>query len=392
MGVSFVRKNVFKLASALALMLVATFLCTYIFKVFTPHSPEYVVFWVATLAVIVALVGFTKNKSATASSVMQIIIIYVLLYFLVIYLSGFLVGFVNNGYGLAPLTILGNLWPVLALIILQELARHAIVKKCGDNKILLWSTAVVFIIIDIAVGLQLYNLAQPLELFEMIGILGLAGVARNALLTFVAYKSSYKPTLLYRLMTEPYVYLVPFLPDLGPYIGSVMSILLPTLLVIRFNEFFVTKHSLPGRERRVWRILTLVPVTSILIMMVVLVSGIFRYYAMAIGSASMEPTIGVGDVVIIDKDARDLEQIEPGTVIAFQHDNQVIVHRLLEVKQQESQLVALTKGDNNDDSDGWDITNQDLVGVVNLRVPWLGWPTVWLDRTLINNNEGESHY
>jgi signal peptidase I len=391
MGNFLVSKNVFKLASVLVLMLVATFLCTHIFKIFTPHNSEYVIFWAIILALIIALVGFEKDKSVTASSVMQIIIIYVLLYFLVIYLSGFLVGFVNNGYGLAPLTILGNLWPVLALIIVQELARHTIVKKCGDRKILLWATAIVFTIIDVAVGLQLYNLARPLEVFEMIGILGLAGLARNALLTFVAYKSSYRPTLFYRLMTEPYVYLVPFLPDLGPYIGSVVSILLPTLLIIRFNEFFVTKRPIPGREHRLGRILALVPMTSLLVIVVVLVSGIFRYYAMAIGSASMEPVIGVGDVVIIDKGIRELEQIEPGTVIAFQYDNRVIVHRLLEIKQQENQLVALTKGDNNDDVDGWNITNQDLVGVVNLRVPWLGWPTIWLDRTLINNNEGGSN-
>jgi signal peptidase len=102
---------------------------------------------------------------------------------------------------------------------------------------------------------------------------------------------------------------------------------------------------------------------------------------MAIGSDSMQPAIGTGDVVIIDKDFGDIKQVELGTVIAFYHDGQVVTHRLIKVKNSASGLIIQTKGDNNNDHDAWTVHESDLVGVVKYKIPLVGWPTVWLDRT-----------
>jgi signal peptidase len=264
---------------------------------------------------------------------------------------------------------------------LTELWRYALVKRIGDHKVALVGVALAFSALTIMVGLRTYNLSAPLELFEMIGRLIFGGIAANVMLTFVAYKSDFRPTLTYALIMAVYPIVVPIIPDLGPFIYSVLAIMLPMLLFMRFNEFFITKRPIPGRHKRSGQFIATLPVVAFLAVVVILVSGIFRYWAMAIGSDSMRPEISTGDVVIIDKDYGTIKDVQLGSVIAFRHDGRVVTHRLIQVKNSASGLQIQTKGDNNKSNDAWTVRESDLVGVVRWRIPLIGWPTIWLDRT-----------
>jgi signal peptidase len=174
---------------------------------------------------------------------------------------------------------------------------------------------------------------------------------------------------------------IPILPDLGPFIYAVLDIMLPMLLFMRFNEFFITHRPIPGRYKPVGQILWATPLVAVLATIVILVSGIFQYWAMAIGSNSMQPEIQTGDAVIIDKDYGPAEEIEPGLVIAFRHDGRVITHRLIKTSRDASGPRLQTKGDNNNDNDAWLVREDELVGIVRWKIPLIGWPTVWLDRS-----------
>jgi signal peptidase len=101
---------------------------------------------------------------------------------------------------------------------------------------------------------------------------------------------------------------------------------------------------------------------------------------MAIGSDSMRPEISTGDVVIIDKDYGTIEDIQLGSVIAFQRDGKVVTHRLIDVKNSIAGAKIQTRGDNNSSNDTWTVREDDLVGVVRWKIPLIGWPTIWLDR------------
>jgi signal peptidase len=186
----------------------------------------------------------------------------------------------------------------------------------------------------------------------------------------------------YALVLALYPLLVPVLPDLGSFIYAVLAIVLPLLLIMRFNEFFATRRPIPDRHQHTGRIVRLVPLVAVLATMVVLISGIFRYWAMAIGSDSMSPDINVGDVVIIDKERHDLANTELGSVLAFWHDGRVVTHRLIDIKHDAHGLRIQTKGDNNNSNDAWLVRESDVVGVVRWRLPLIGWPTVWLNRVL----------
>jgi signal peptidase len=236
-----------------------------------------------------------------------------------------------------------------------------------------------FSALTIIVGARTYNLGAPIEIFEMVGRLVLGGIASNVMLTFAVYKSDFRPAMTYALMIGIYPIVMPIIPDLGPFIYSVFAMVLPTLLFMRFNQFFVTKRPVFGQHKS-GQIIATAPVAVLLTAIVVLVSGLFRYWAIAVGSGSMQPAIDTGDVVIIDKDYGGIKNVELGSVMAFRHDEKIIVHRLVEVKNGVLGPMIQTKGDNNDNDDAWLVQEDDLVGVVRLRIPFIGWPTVWLDR------------
>ena len=97
-------------------------------------------------------------------------------------------------------------------------------------------------------------------------------------------------------------------------------------------------------------------------------------------SRSMEPTLAVGDLVIIK--GINPSEITSGTIIVFYVPNHYgedayrIVHRVVKVVQLEQGLGFETKGDNNPVSDffRWQyIPESYVIGKVIYRIPYIGY-------------------
>lgn len=104
-------------------------------------------------------------------------------------------------------------------------------------------------------------------------------------------------------------------------------------------------------------------------------------------SGSMEPAYYRGDILFLEL-REELKPISVGDVVVYKlGDRDIpIVHRIINVHDQESNLFMLTKGDNNrvDDrglySEGqlW-IRRKDLMGRVWFYLPYVGIITIWLN-------------
>ena len=92
----------------------------------------------------------------------------------------------------------------------------------------------------------------------------------------------------------------------------------------------------------------------------------------------MKPNINKGDVVIIKK-LDNYESLKIGDVLAFKHDNIIIVHRIVNIIEEDGKYYFYTKGDNNNSEDNFAIYEDLIVGVVNIRLPFIGYPTVWFN-------------
>ena len=116
----------------------------------------------------------------------------------------------------------------------------------------------------------------------------------------------------------------------------------------------------------------------IVLVLVYFYSGYFRYFAIAVATGSMEPNIYRGDVVIVDK-KYSFNDIEPGEVIAYKKEDVIIVHRVIKKLKIRDSFIYYTKGDANEKMDDFVIEKDMIVGVVDYRIPFMGYPTVWFN-------------
>ena len=70
-------------------------------------------------------------------------------------------------------------------------------------------------------------------------------------------------------------------------------------------------------------------------------------------------------------------------IIAFYHNDVILVHRVIGVYEDDYGIYYQTKGDNNDEADTWLVKENEVVGQYRMRFRWIGWPTVKLNEWLL---------
>jgi len=104
-------------------------------------------------------------------------------------------------------------------------------------------------------------------------------------------------------------------------------------------------------------------------------------------SDSMEPTIGRGDLAIVNT-AFEVDTLEENTIIAFYTDinddgkDEIIVHYIAQVTQEEGVNIFRTKRENVTsyiDWDAWELTEDDIIGTHLYHVKNLGRFVLFLD-------------
>ena len=82
----------------------------------------------------------------------------------------------------------------------------------------------------------------------------------------------------------------------------------------------------------------------------------------------MEPTLNVGDI-IFSRAAKCPPQI--GDIILYQISDIIIIHRVVDLKNENGVKKYITKGDNASGNDS-PISLNLITGKMFLRIPWIG--------------------
>ena len=113
-----------------------------------------------------------------------------------------------------------------------------------------------------------------------------------------------------------------------------------------------------------------------MLFVVMVVSNQFYIGSYVIATESMTGELNKGDVAISFKYTD--QPISEGQVVAFEQNNRVVIHRVVKIEVINGQRRYYTKGDANEDNDMGYITNAEIVGLVNYKIPAVGYPTLWL--------------
>lgn len=365
------------------LLLVISLLQMFVIKSFS--YPIYLLVLGLVLVGAYFLLKFDKRKERLSKDVILIISISVLLYWLITYIIGYFTGFLLSSYQRSFLGILKNVFYGFGLIIIIELLRHIILKRRTPNMKLVVLSVIAFSIVEIATKFSISQLDSNTQILKLLFSVVVPIFSKNVLLTYITSKTSYVGSTTYRCLMELPLYIVPIVPNLGYYIENLIITILPLIILLIIYKIYYSNDDKIVSSRMYSKFAKLGNigyglVIIVLVTVVILVSGIGRYIVYTIGSASMEDTINVGDVVIVDKKDKNFDE---GDIIAFYHNDVILVHRVVSIYEDDYGIYYQTKGDNNDDADTWLVKEDDVVGQYRLRIRWIGWPTVKLNEWLL---------
>ena len=325
------------------------------------------------------LFGFEKDRHRYIKSICMEIIIYFLIYFILYYLLGILIGFVKTVNYFTAKGIIDVILPLILTILLKEYLRYMTLTKSEGSKLLTIFSVLFFIIFDIAGTINESIFTSTYSFFCFIAITIIPTISTNIFCSYLSSKTGYKPAILYMLIKSLYVYIIPIVPNPNEYVYSIIELIVPMIFLYKIYKFYlVDKDEEVLREYHKNKILPLIIPALIVIFLVYLTSGYFKYHAIAIASGSMTPNIMKGDVVVIEK-TNDYEHIEIGDVLAHKKGNIIVVHRVIKKLMIDGEYYFYTKGDYNDSPDNYEITQDMVYGIVNIKIPYIGYPTVWLN-------------
>lgn len=337
------------------------------------------IFLVLSLILFKIIFGFEKDNHRYFKDIVFNIIIIYLISFIIYYLLGLVIGFVKTEthysiYGLTNFII-----PYIIMIILKEYLRYQILNKSDKSKILITLSIILLVVFDVTNNIAGSTFKGKYNIFIFFATVLLPSISNNVVATYIAKKVGYKPNILWLLIAGLYYSLLPIVPNSGVYIGSMIRFLFPAVIAYNTYNFFVKREkNVPLRENKKSKYLSVTLLAAFVAVLVYFTSGYFRFHAIAIATGSMTPNILKGDVVIIDKKFEP-SKLKKGQVIAHQYESKIIVHRLVDIVKVGNEYYFYTQGDANNAIDNYIIYENMIVGTVNVKIPFIGYPTVWLN-------------
>lgn len=343
-----------------------------------PFLAEYIMiaFWTVLALIIFILNGLPKDRKYYKNISTRYIIISLLSYLLLIYLLGLFTGFSYSVFSFSLKSILKNIFPAFIIIVSKELVRYITFKKCGNEiKPIIFFT-IIYIFLEILIITTGYSFDSLEQIFIFIFRWCLPIVAREMLYSYLSYNISILPTLILRISFELTPFLLPIYPDLGNFIESALGVLFPFIIYFNINKILRSNSKETINHKKTFVNLFLIPIIAILTCIIILVSGIFSYQMIAIGSDSMNPVYYKGDAIIYKK--TNAEDVKIGDILTFSNSGILVTHRVINIKEESGKLYFETKGDNNNAVDPVLINEENVVGIVKYVVKYVGYPTTYL--------------
>ena len=95
------------------------------------------------------------------------------------------------------------------------------------------------------------------------------------------------------------------------------------------------------------------------------------YYSSLIMSGSMEPTIPVSSIVVVE--TVNPKDVKVNDIIVFQRSDLKTLHRVIDKIEENNTYYFQTKGDANENPDPWTVKPDQIQGSLMLTIPYYGY-------------------
>lgn len=294
--------------------------------------------------------------------------------------TGIFFGAYKNPYFVTSKTLLTQVLPMIATIISIELIRAVMLaQKNTAAEILTYFSALTAEVLTYSTlsGVTSFN-----QFMDLVGMTLFPAITANIFYHYIAKRYGMLPNIAYRMITTLYIYFLPTKPNLTDALLAFAKLALPILALALLSALYEKKKKpAPPRSKLLSHLGTAI-VVVIIAGVAMLISCQFRFGALVIASESMTGEINKGDIIVFEQ--YEKQSIKEGQVIVFQQDRSKVVHRVIAIENIDGEKRYYTKGDANPSPDAGYRTAADIVGLTDIKIAHLGYPTLWL-RELIKN-------
>ena len=316
--------------------------------------------------------------SINSKQVWLIVGIIGLLYLVFYYVSAVYFGLTKTGYGLKSVIIFRFIIPIAIVIVCTEIVRYVL---CAQKD--KWANVFAYFIAlcaDVLICATIPAVTNMATFMDVVGLTLFPGLLYNLLYNYLSVRYGFIPIIIYKAFTVWAFYLIPYGSAISLSLVAFINMLLPIAIFIFIDSLFERKRRYALQNTsRFWRVMSKVLTVIVLILMIgtiIIVSNQFYIGAYVIATDSMTGELNKGDVAIYERYEDQL--IIEGQVIVFEKNDSVIVHRVADIQIINGNIRYYTKGDTNDNLDVGFITDGDIIGLVTLKLPYLGYPTLWV--------------
>lgn len=292
-------------------------------------------------------------------------------------------GFGRSPYGHSPLSILSDLWYVVALLAGREVARWYLVRALERRGELLAVGFTAALLWLATLAPSAYTLlGDPRTAFDYLGKIALPAAAASLLATYLALLGGPLASMAYLGVLAAFEWLPPALPNLPWPVAALIGVVVPLVGLVLIQpasaapaaQAAATVDKSGSSGALVW-----IAAALVALLVFWFNTGVFGVRPVLIQGISMEPGMHTGDIAVTRQ--VPLDSLKTGDVIKFREGSHDVLHRIIAIKNGPGGPVFTTKGDNNPAPDP-PVAAKDVEGRMVLHVPKIGLPGTYLKELL----------
>ena len=328
-------------------------------------------------AAVIASVFIKKRcmLSIRKRTVLLIMSVMGLLYITLYYLTGIAYGLYYALVRLSVSSFFSYVLPIAAVIVAGEVIRGVLLAQ--ETRVTTAAAFLICFLSEILIDANFGGASSFHQLADILGYTAFPAITANVLYHYLSRRYGVYPNISYRLLTTLFPYVIPYSSQLNAAIYSFARLLVP-LLIYFFIHMLYGKRTGQRTTAKKGRWLYVVVALLVLLMslFMMLVSCQFEYGLIVVATESMTGVINKGDAILYQR--YDGQPIEEGQVIVFERNKTKVIHRVVDIQNIDGVLRYYTKGDANEENDAGYVTEPEIIGLTDHKIPLIGLPTVWI--------------
>ena len=338
------------------------------------------------MALITPAVCFLIKKRSSLSinkrEVLMLTTIVAALYVILMLIAGTFVTSYKNPYFVNVERLFELIIPSVIIIIASEIIRYVLLGQ--KNKFATIMSWLICVIAEVLMFSGIADFENFNHFMDLVGMTLFPAVSSNVYYHYISKRFGTLPNMSFRLICALYVYFIPVYSEIPSALHACIKILLPLVMLALTSALFEKKKRNAIVKGKKASLISMVVAVAVVVSTAMLISCQFRFGAIVIATESMTGEINKGDMIIYER--YDGQTIKEGQVIVFLQYENKIIHRVIKIEHIGNEVRYYTKGDANKEQDQGYITDADIVGLTDIKVAYVGFPTLWLRELLDSSN------